>query len=327
MSSTQVTRQRVMLVRSTGFSQGMIDDIKLAYPSADFVVADDNRDSIYGSLEGLTGLVGCPRPLVTPELIKLASPTIRWIHSSGAGCEGFFFPELVESPITLTNGKIIQGPEVADHAFALLLSLTRNLCFYQSGRMPASLPRPIELWGKTAVVIGGGGGIGLLIAERAAAFGMDVVAVDSELVHMTSFIKRQFHVGQLHEALPLGDVVFMAAPATNMSRGMIDSSALNSMKKGAFFVNVSRGATVVTEHLVTALQDGWLAGAGLDVTEPEPLPENHALRTMANVVLSPHVAGPSDQNRQRSMELVKRNIGHFVRGEALLNVVDKQRQY
>ena len=326
MSSKKVTRERVMLVRSTGFSQVMVDDIKLAYPSADFVVADDNRDSIYGSLQGLTGLVGCPRPLVTPELIDLASPTIRGIHSSGAGCE-VFFPELVESPITLTNGKIIQGPEVADHAFALLLSLTRNLCFYQSGRMPTSLPRPIELWGKTAVVIGGGGGIGLLIAERASAFGMDVVAVDSELVHMTSFIKRQFHVGQLREALPLGDVVFMAAPTTNLSRGMIDSSAFKSMKRGAFFVNVSRGATVVTEHLVTALQDGWLSGAGLDVTEPEPLPQNHVLRTMANVVLSPHVAGPSDQNRQRSMELVKRNIGHFVRGEALLNKVDKKLQY
>jgi phosphoglycerate dehydrogenase-like enzyme len=194
MSSTKLTRQRVMLVRSTGFSQAAIDDIKTTYPSGDFVVVDDNRESIYGSLKGLTGLVGCPRPLVTPELVKLASPTIRWIHSTGAGCEGFFFQELVESSITLTNGKIIQGPEVADHAFALMLSLTRNLCFYQSGRMPASLPRPIELWGKTAVVIGGGGGIGLLIGERAAAFGMDVVVVDTELAHMTSFIRRQFYV-------------------------------------------------------------------------------------------------------------------------------------
>ncbi len=108
---------------------------------------------------------------------------------------------------------------------------------------------------------------------------------------------------------------------------MMNASAFKAMKKGAFFVNVSRGALVVTDDLADALRDGWLAGAGLDVTEPEPLPQNHPLRSMANVVLSPHVAGPSDQNRIRSMELVKKNVGRFVRGESLLNVVDKERQY
>jgi phosphoglycerate dehydrogenase-like enzyme len=108
---------------------------------------------------------------------------------------------------------------------------------------------------------------------------------------------------------------------------MMNARAFKAMKQGAFFVNVSRGALVVTEDLVDVLREGWLAGAGLDVTEPEPLPADHPLRSMANVVLSPHVAGPSDQNRIRSMALVKRNIGRFVRGESLLNIVDKEQQY
>lgn len=320
-------KQRVMLVRSTGLNQTMIDEITNEIPAADYVIADDNRDAIYNVLEGVNGLIGCPRPLVTPELITLAGNSLSWIHSTGAGCESFFFKELVESPLVLTNGRIIQGPEVAEHAFALLLALTRNLNHYLAGRSDRQLPRPIELRGKTAVVIGGGGGIGMLISERAAAFGMNVIAVEDDYVQMTSFIHEYCMSENYLKALPKGDVVFMAAPVTQLSLGMMNATAFDAMKQGAYFINVSRGRTTVTTDLVAALQSGKLAGAGLDVTDPEPLPLDHPLRSMENVVLTPHTAGLSDHNRQRSFELVKRNIQRFVDGSQLFNVIDKRRAY
>jgi D-2-hydroxyacid dehydrogenase (NADP+) len=318
---------KIMLVRSTGLNQRMIDEVISTHRGVDYVVVEDSKGAIYDKVKGVSGLIGCPRPLMKAELIREASPTLRWIHSTGAGCESFFFKELVESHIVLTNGKIIQGPEVADHALALLLSLTRNLCYYISGNKPDTLPRPVELRGKTAAVIGGGGGIGLLIAERVSAFGMDVIVIDTEYVHMTSFIRQQADASRLMEILPIADVVFMAAPETYLSHNLFNHTTFNAMKKGAFFVNISRGPTVVTDDLLAALREGKLAGAGLDVTNPEPLPEDHPLRFMSNVVLTPHVAGPSDWNRQRSFDLILKNIGRFISDTPLLNVVDKRRQY
>lgn len=319
-------KKRIMLVRSTGQNQAVIDEMMADTPAADYVVADDNRDDVYSKLDGVSSVIGAPRALVAPELIKLAGESLQWIHGTGAGCEGFFFKELVEHPLVLTNGRIIQGPEVADHALALLLALTRNLHYYLPQRAERP-PRPLELHGKTAVVVGGGGGIGLLICERVAAFGMHVIAVDDDYVHMTGYVHERYIVDDYLKALPKADVVFMAAPSTRASRGMMNSSAFNAMKQGTYFINVSRGATVVTADLVAALESYKLGAAGLDVTDPEPLPPEHILRSMANVILTPHIAGLSDFNRHRSLELVKRNIRRFVNGLPLFNVVDKQREY
>lgn len=307
--------------------QPQIDQIVNANPAAEILCADDNHAAIFDAVAGVDAVVGCPRNLMSASLLARAGNSLRWIHASGAGLEGFIFPELVNSGIILTNGKIIQGPEVADHALALLLALSRNLHYYIGGRAAAPKPRPIELRGKTAVVIGGGGGIGLLIAERVAACGMDAIAVNDDYVHMTSFVRAQYTADRLLEALPLGDAVLMAAPHTSRSDRMMNTAAFAAMKPGAFFVNVSRGGPVDTDALVAALRDGRLGGAGLDVTEPEPLPEDHALRHMENVILTPHVAGPSDHNRQRSFELILRNVQRFVAGQPLLNIVDKLREY
>lgn len=320
-------KKRIMLVRSSGQNQATIDEIMADTPQADYVVVDDNREGVYGSAgSGINSVIGCPRALMTPELIALVGPSLQWIHSTGAGCENFFFKELVESPLVLTNGRIIQGPEVADHAFALLLALTRNLHFYLGHRSDKP-PRPLELFGKTVVVFGGGGGIGLLICERAAAFGMKVVAVDDDYVHMTGYISERRTTDNFLDVLPQADVVLNAAPSTAVSRGTFNRDTFAAMKKGAYFINVSRGSLVVTDDLVAVLNSGQLTAAGLDVTDPEPLPADHVLRTMPNVILTPHIAGLSEFNRQRSLELVKRNIRRFVRGLPLFNVVDKQRQY
>jgi phosphoglycerate dehydrogenase-like enzyme len=253
-------------------------------------------------------------------------PTIRWYHAPGAGVEHYLHPGLSETPFILTNGKLIQGPEVAEHAVALLLALTRRLTWSINGKKGVDVPRAIELRGKTAVVIGFGG-VGMLIGERLASFGMKVHAVTEDNFPFLSFVERRWMSDELIEALPFGDAVIVAAPLTERSRRMINVRAFSTMKKGSYFINISRGGLVDTDALVAALQSGQLAAAGLDVTDPEPLPEGHPLLSMANVTVIPHMAGISDKLRERNFDLISTNIRRFVAGLPLLNVVDKVRGY
>jgi phosphoglycerate dehydrogenase-like enzyme len=318
--------KRIMLVRSTGFPQEWVDEMQSYFPKVRFVVADDNEQSIYGNIEGIHALIGCPRPLFTVKLLQVTRNSLEWVHASGAGIEEFLFPEFARSPVIFTNGKIIQGPEVSDHAVALLLVLARSLHYLLRGKGPRPMPRPLELRGKTALVYGVGG-IGILLAEKLKAFGMRVIAVDDDYLPMVSFIDEFYLTERLPENLPRAEAVICCSPNTERSRFVFNEEAFRAMGRDAFFINVSRGQLVQTEALVKVLKEGHLRGVGLDVTDPEPLPEDHPLRGMDRVVITPHIAGPSDQNRRRSFELIKDNITRFLEARPLVNVVDKARGY
>jgi D-2-hydroxyacid dehydrogenase (NADP+) len=266
---------------------------------------------------------------ISPELFR-ADKRLKWVQVYSAGVETYRFPEFINSDVTLTNCKIIQGPEIADHAFAFLLALTRDL--YQV--IPARTREewdlrdfhPIELRDKTAVIVGVGG-IGSQIAQRAQAFGMKVIGVDPKDIPLNPYVSKMVYPDRLDEVLPQADVVFISAPLTPQSEGMIGPKQFEEMKPGAYFIAVSRGKLYNTEALVKALDSHRLAGAGLDVTNPEPLPKGHALWKFENVIITPHIAGLSDQVQLRRIELIKGNISRFVKGEPLLNVVDKQKGY
>jgi phosphoglycerate dehydrogenase-like enzyme len=222
------------------------------------------------------------------------------------------------------------GPNIADHAMALLLSLTRGL--HQA--IPARAAeewrrdryRPVELHGKTAVVVGVGG-IGAQIAQRAHAFGMTVIGVDPKDMPMNPYVSRMVLPDAIDDVLPQADVVFVAAPLTPESEGMLGPRQFELMKNGGYFIAVSRGKLYNTDALVKALDSRKLAGAGLDVTNPEPLPKGHPLWKFENVVITPHTAGQSDNMPARRMALIKENIARFAAGRPLLNVVDKQKGY
>src|SRR3989338_3410801 len=155
--SAQKVMRRIMIVRSTGMPQENITQLESLFKSqAELVVPDDKKESIFGKIAGIHALIGCPRPLFSTEIVAKAGKELTWIHVPGAGCEEFLIPKVVDSNITLTNGKIIQGPSVSDHAVALLLCLSRNLN-YVLRESTAKMPRPTELRGKTALVIGCGG--------------------------------------------------------------------------------------------------------------------------------------------------------------------------
>lgn len=310
---------RIVIVTSTGFPPAWVDQIRREIPGPEYVPVPDRRDEIEAALPGAAALIGLPRWAAD---LAGQTPGLAWVHAGGAGVEDFVgVRSLVDAPCVLTNGRIIQGPEVADHAMALLLCLTRNLHLALRGRSP--LPRPVELLGKTALVVGLGG-VGLAIAERAHAFGMRVLGVNLDYVPMVSLVERVLEPEATVEGLRQADVVFLSCPLTPASDGLLGARELEETKRGAWLVNVSRGRTVRTDALVEALRAGRLAGAGLDVTDPEPLPENHPLRAMDNVVLTPHVAGLSEKNRERGFELVKTNLRRFLAGRPLFNVVDKR---
>ena len=171
------------------------------------------------------------------------------------------FPELIHSDIVLTNCKIIQGPEIADHAFALLLSLTRNLNVLIAAKSKEEWPRnaqhPLELRGKTAVVVGVGG-IGTQIAIRANAFGMKVIGVDPKDIPLTPYLSRVVAPDHLDEVLPEADVLFLSVPHTPESEHMIGPRQFEVLKKGAFFIAVSRGGATVIRRakLVDSLRLG-----------------------------------------------------------------------
>lgn len=270
---------------------------------------------------------------ISPEMVR-AGKNLKWVQITSAGAERVLHlsggNDLRDSDIVLTNNQIVQGPEIADHAFAMLLAHTRNLLTYIEDRKVENWRRErfpgIELRGKTAVIVGMGG-IGTQMATRAWAFGMHVIGVDPEDIPFIPFVDRVVKPDQINEVLPQADVVFMAVPHTPESHKMIGPSQFEAMKRGAYFIAVSRGGTYDLNSLVKALDSQKLAGAGVDVVDPEPLPKGHALWKFNNVIITPHIAGRSDVDQQRMLGTVKANIARFAEGKPLINVVNKQKGY
>lgn len=270
---------------------------------------------------------------VKPEWV-VAGKQLEWVQSTSAGVENYLHKSgsnaLRDSDIILTNNQVVQGPEIADHAMAMLLAMTREipkwLKYKDEERWQG---RPYELYelnGKTAVVIGVGG-IGTQIAIRAWAHGMKVIGVDPEDIPYTPFVEKVVKPDQLDEVLPGADVVFMSAPHTEKSHKMMGPGQFERMKKGSWFVAVSRGGTYDLGALMKALDSERLNGAGVDVTDPEPLPKGHPLWGFDNVIITPHIAGRSDLDRGRMLGTAKANLGRFAEGLPLINVVDKQKGY
>jgi phosphoglycerate dehydrogenase-like enzyme len=276
---------------------------------------------------------GIDSRFATPEFLAKANKLV-WVQVMSAGVERFVSiePLAKNDAIVLTNFRGVHGPAIADHALAMLLSLTRDLRFHTAnqarqhwgkGESPA---RPIALDKSTMLVVGIGG-IGTEIAQRAHGFGMRVIGTRRSTTPAPAFIEKVGQSKDLLAMLPEADVVAIAVPLTSETEKLFNAAAFAAMKRGSYLINISRGKVVDTEALVAALKSGQLAGACLDVTEPEPLPAGHALWSVPNVIITPHVAGESEVTDQRSSALLRENMRRFGAGEPLLNVVDKVAGY
>lgn len=260
---------------------------------------------------------------------------VRWIQSMGVGVEGCANSQpLKDSNALVTNTQRLSSPEIAEHSIAMMFALVRQLDVYGKAQAKSEwdrsiAPDPNEIWeieGRTMLVVGLGG-IGTETARRAHGLGMKVIATRNSRRSGPEYVS---YVGLANELLDLAkqaDVIVNTAPLTKKTMGMYNKDFFEAMKPNAYFISIGRGRSVVTDDLLAALKAGQLAGAGLDVTDPEPLPKDHALWTTPRVIITPHVAYRSEKLRPRVMVLVEENLRRYTNGEKMLSVVDLEMGY
>jgi phosphoglycerate dehydrogenase-like enzyme len=302
--------------------------LQAAAPGVKLLLAKDAKEAV-GLAKDADAVLGfCSADVLT------AGPDIRWVQSFSAGVERCVsIPALRERGILLTNMQRVAGPVMAEHVIAMMLAYARGLHFYIPERMAArwtrELPAPgrmMTLEGKTVLVVGLGG-IGVEVGKRAHALGMRVIATRASGREGPTFVS---YVGLPDELVKLGaeaDYVVNTVPLTPATTRMFDAKFFAAVKPGAFFVNVGRGQSVVQDELIGALRSGRLGGAGLDVTDPEPLPADSPLWQMPNVILTPHVSAQSDVDDNVRMAVAVENLRRYVAGEKMLSVVDVAKGY
>ncbi|MEK7770278.1 MAG: D-2-hydroxyacid dehydrogenase [candidate division NC10 bacterium] len=267
---------------------------------------------------------------VLPDIYVL-NRRLRYYHSIGAGVDALLCPELVESDVILASEKGGVGVHLAEHAFALLLGLTRGV--HTALRDPDyRLREPIrreqrEILEQTMGIVGFGG-TGRAVARRAIAFGMRVLAVDiEEDVPPEPGVEAIWRPDRLAEMLGLSDVVVIGLPLTKATHHLFTRDLFRRMRPGAILINVTRGEIVYGDDLMAALTEGLLWGAGLDVTDPEPLPAGHPLWTHPRVIVTPHTAGGSPRRAGRVIATFCENLQRLRDGRPLLALIDKRKGY
>ena len=264
-----------------------------------------------------------------------AAKKLRWIHSPAAAVHLLMSPELLSRDIIVTNGRAVHGPVVAEHAFALVLAMAKLLPLaaqFQQQRhwgqeeISVHRPLPMELRDSTITIVGLGA-IGTPLAELAKAAGMRIIAVREHPERGREVADVVYGFDQIDQALPAADVVVLAAPVTPKTERLMDARRLALLKPDAYLVNVGRGVLIDEPALIAALQQRKFAGAALDVTTEEPLPEDSPLWEMDNVFITPHTAGIARKMWERHYEVFCENLRRFLAGQPLLWTVDKQRGY
>ncbi|MGI9272694.1 MAG: D-2-hydroxyacid dehydrogenase [Woeseiaceae bacterium] len=297
-------------------------------PGIEFIPARSEADAMAAAAD-VDAIIGrCSNDLVN------AAARATWVQVTSAGVERCMATtRIMNGQVILSNMQKMSSPVIAEHVTAMTLALARSLPQFinametgawlkRQGNVTQSMQ---SVGGKTMLVVGLGG-IGTEVARRAAALDMRVVGTRRSSREGPDFVD---YVGLSDELLDLAaeaDFIVNALPLTAETTGIFDAEFFRVAKTGAHFINVGRGKSVVTDDLVAALRSGQIAGAALDVSEPEPLPADHPLWQMHNVIITPHVAG-NGGNRIRHMIVLRENLRRFAAGEALLNVVDPELGY
>ena len=314
----------VMLPPQTRFTREWATRLAATLPDISVAAAEDlneaetairDADAAFGTL--------------TPEMLPKAQ-RLRWIQAPHAAPPaGYYYPALIAHRVVVTNFREIYNDHIGVHIMMYVLNFARGMQRFFPQQLRREWARPptdtgvIALAESTALIVGVGG-IGAEAARLASAFGMRVLGIDARRESPPPGVAELHPPEALDELLPRADFVILTVPHTPATEGLFERSRFRRMKPTAFFINIGRGKTVRLDDLTNALKDGDIAGAGLDVFETEPLPTEHPLWTMPNVIITPHMAGFGPHVNERRYEIILDNTRRFMQGKPLRNIVDKQ---
>ena len=295
-----------------------VDELRAEFPSVEFV------REVSADVEVVVGNVD-------DEVLETAQ-RLRWIQALSAGVEWLrHVPALADTDIMVTNARGAHAATIAEHAIGMLVFLARRFdTLYRAQQERVWLqPAPTGTVGLSGLTMGviGLGNIGRAIALRAHGFAMKVIAVDAHEMPKPDYVAELRLLDGLHHLLRRADVVAVAAPITNATRGMLGPEELALLQSSAYLLVMSRGGIVDEPTLGRMLRDGTLAGAGLDVTAVEPLPADSELWDAPNIIITPHSSPVSAQTHAAVTAILRRNLSHYLAGEPLENVVDKKLGY
>ena len=305
-----------------------VADLRQTFPDLDFRVAYSPEEQLRQAPDAEIQFGIIDRPTF------LAAARLRWFHFVGIGFDPCLraIPELVDSPVVMTNARGTHVIAMADHVFAMVLAFSHRLPQllddqrahrWDTDKYVGTMG---ELAGSTMGVLAMGD-IGRAVARRAQGFDMEVYAVDIKPMEPPPGVRQVWNTERLDELLEISDWLVVTAPLTAQTRNMIDRQRLKRLRPGSHIIVVSRGHIVDEDALIDALSSGHLAGASLDATDREPLPADSPLWDMSNVILSPHVSAESAQMLERRREIFKENLRRYLAGESLLYVCDKEAGY
>ncbi len=266
-------------------------------------------------------LIGNP-----PQGMLHGSPRLQWLQCNSAGVEPFLQPGVLHSKTLLTNATGAYGLAISEHMLGMLLEISKKLHLYRDAQHQhqwQSLGQVRSIEGSTVLVLGMGD-IGGEFARRAKALGAHVIGVRRTDTRCPDYADEVHLTADLDQLLPLADVVAVSLPGTRETAGLLDRRRIALMKEGAVVLNVGRGSIIDTEALCDALESGHLGGAGLDVTDPEPLPVGHRLWDIPNAVITPHISGfyHLPETLERIVRISAANLKAYTEGLPLKNLVD-----
>ena len=299
-----------------------VEQIQAAAPEATVVNAGQERiDELLPTADIFVGHAKVP---VDWERV-LAAKKLKWIQSSAAGLDHCLVPGVIDSDIIVSSASGLFAPQVAEQTFALLHGLLRRLpLFFRAEAKREFIRLPTDdLRGKTVGIVGLGGN-GRTIANVLSPWEVEIIATDFYPIDKPDSVAQLLPADQLDELLAKSDIVILALPLNADTEGLFDEACISKMKPGSYLINVARGAVVVESALVAALDSGHLAGAGLDVTEVEPLAETSPLWDDEKVIITPHVGAQSARRVSDTTDLVAINLKRHLSDQLPYNLVDKQ---
>jgi phosphoglycerate dehydrogenase-like enzyme len=327
--------KRIVMITQTplgGLSGGLKERLQAAAAPVEIVLVG-SLDEMVAKVADADAVIGGD-DVTCNDRVLAAGKKLRWIAVFSAGVEGCLGKPALERPgLVVTNMRAVAGPVMAEHTIALMFALSRSLQV-SVGRQATGEgwnrnfagSQPQALTGKT-MLVAGLGGIGTEVARRGHALGMKVIATRNSSRAGPDYVSYVGLSDELPTLVAQADVVVASLPLVPATTNLFDAKMFARMKKTAYFINVGRGGSVATDDLVAALNNGTIAGAGLDVTEPEPLPKDHPLWKAKNLIITPHMSAQSDLGQAARELILREQLRRFASGDKLLSVVDFKKGY